>query len=89
MTLTQYEEGLPVHVAYKTMEVKVPLAKVLSDLGLRQFHIAETEKYAHVTFFFNGRHRGAVPRRGPRAGALAQSGHLRPQAGDERARHHR
>ena len=55
VTLTQYQEGLPVHVAYKTMEVKVPLAKVLSDLGLRQFHIAETEKYAHVTFFFNGR----------------------------------
>ena len=55
VTLTQYEEGLPAHVAYKTMEVKVPLARVLSDLGLRQFHIAETEKYAHVTFFFNGR----------------------------------
>lgn len=55
VTLTQYQEGLPVHVAYETMEVKVPLAKVLSDLGLRQFHIAETEKYAHVTFFFNGR----------------------------------
>ncbi len=55
VTLTQYQEGLPVHVAYKTMEVKVPLARVLSDLGLRQFHIAETEKYAHVTFFFNGR----------------------------------
>jgi 2,3-bisphosphoglycerate-independent phosphoglycerate mutase len=55
VTLTQYEEGLPVHVAYQTMEVKVPLARVLSDLGMRQFHIAETEKYAHVTFFFNGR----------------------------------
>jgi 2,3-bisphosphoglycerate-independent phosphoglycerate mutase len=55
VTLTRYEEGLPVRVAYKTMEVKVPLAKVLSDGGLRQFHIAETEKYAHVTFFFNGR----------------------------------
>ncbi|MFL5734195.1 MAG: 2,3-bisphosphoglycerate-independent phosphoglycerate mutase [Chloroflexia bacterium] len=55
VTLTRYEEGLPVHVAYKTMEVKEPLAKVLSDRGLRQFHIAETEKYAHVTFFFNGR----------------------------------
>jgi 2,3-bisphosphoglycerate-independent phosphoglycerate mutase len=37
------------------MEVRVPLARVLSDRGLRQFHIAETEKYAHVTFFFNGR----------------------------------
>lgn len=55
VTLTQYQEGLPVRVAFKTMEVKVPLARVLSDLGMRQFHIAETEKYAHVTFFFNGR----------------------------------
>jgi 2,3-bisphosphoglycerate-independent phosphoglycerate mutase len=55
VTMTRYEEDLPVHVAYKAMEVEVPLAKVLSDLGMRQFHIAETEKYAHVTFFFNGR----------------------------------
>ncbi len=55
VTMTRYAEGLPVRVAYKAMEVKVPLAKVVSDLGLRQFHIAETEKYAHVTFFFNGR----------------------------------
>jgi 2,3-bisphosphoglycerate-independent phosphoglycerate mutase len=55
VTMTRYEAGLPVKVAYKAMEVRVPLARVLSDLGLRQFHIAETEKYAHVTFFFNGR----------------------------------
>ncbi len=31
-----------------------PLAEVLSNLGLKQFHAAETEKYAHVTYFFNG-----------------------------------
>ena len=55
VTMTRYETGLPVLVAFKAMEVRVPLARVLSDLGLRQFHIAETEKYAHVTFFFNGR----------------------------------
>ncbi|MEO6457192.1 MAG: 2,3-bisphosphoglycerate-independent phosphoglycerate mutase [Chloroflexia bacterium] len=55
VTLTRYAPELPVHVAYKAMEVEIPLAKVLSDRGLRQFHIAETEKYAHVTFFFNGR----------------------------------
>jgi 2,3-bisphosphoglycerate-independent phosphoglycerate mutase len=55
VTMTRYQEDLPVHVAYTTKEVEVPLAKVLSDLGLKQFHIAETEKYAHVTFFFNGR----------------------------------
>lgn len=55
VTLTRYAPELNVHVAYKAMEVKVPLARVLSDHGLKQFHIAETEKYAHVTFFFNGR----------------------------------
>ena len=60
-TLTQYEEGLPVHIAYATMEVREPLAKVLSDHGLRQYHTAETEKYAHVTFFFNGRREEPYP----------------------------
>ncbi len=55
VTLTRYAADLNVHVAYQAMEVRVPLARVLSDRHLRQFHIAETEKYAHVTFFFNGR----------------------------------
>ena len=55
VTMTRYETGLPVRIAFQAMEVETPLAKVLSDLGLKQFHIAETEKYAHVTFFFNGR----------------------------------
>jgi 2,3-bisphosphoglycerate-independent phosphoglycerate mutase len=60
-TLTRYEQGLPVHVAYDPMEVREPLAKVLSDHGLRQYHSAETEKYAHVTFFFNGRREEPYP----------------------------
>jgi 2,3-bisphosphoglycerate-independent phosphoglycerate mutase len=41
-------------VAFQSDNVALPLAKVLSDRGLRQFHTAETEKYAHVTFFLNG-----------------------------------
>lgn len=61
VTLTQYEEGLPVHVAYETMEVHNPLARLLSERGLRQYHTAETEKYAHVTFFFNGRREPPFP----------------------------
>lgn len=60
-TLTRYEEGLPVQVAYDPLEVQEPLAKVLSDHGLRQYHSAETEKYAHVTFFFNGRREEPYP----------------------------
>ena len=61
VTLTQYEEGLPVHIAYETMEVHNPLARLLSERGLRQYHTAETEKYAHVTFFFNGRREPPFP----------------------------
>ncbi|MFO7169620.1 MAG: 2,3-bisphosphoglycerate-independent phosphoglycerate mutase [Chloroflexota bacterium] len=54
VTFTEYEKGLPVTVAFENDDVQVPLAKVISDAGLRQLHVAETEKYAHVTFFFNG-----------------------------------
>lgn len=53
-TLTEYEEGLPVHVAFPPRHVNYPIARVISEAGLRQFHTAETEKYPHVTFFFNG-----------------------------------
>jgi 2,3-bisphosphoglycerate-independent phosphoglycerate mutase len=53
VTLTEYEGGLPVEVAYPPVVV-TSLAEVLSASGWRQFHVAETEKYAHVTYFFNG-----------------------------------
>ncbi|HEV2128244.1 MAG TPA: 2,3-bisphosphoglycerate-independent phosphoglycerate mutase [Thermomicrobiales bacterium] len=53
-TMTRYEEGLPVHIAYAPTDIPNPIAKVISDAGLRQFHTAETEKYPHVTFFLNG-----------------------------------
>jgi len=41
-------------IAFAPEKVKMPLAQVLSEAGLTQFHCAESEKYAHVTFFFNG-----------------------------------
>ncbi|MFV2064367.1 MAG: 2,3-bisphosphoglycerate-independent phosphoglycerate mutase [Chloroflexota bacterium] len=53
VTLTEYESGLPVAVAYPPMVV-ASLAEVVSALGWKQFHVAETEKYAHVTYFLNG-----------------------------------
>ena len=53
VTLTEYEGGLPVAVAYPPMVV-ASFAEVASELGWQQFHVAETEKYAHVTYFFNG-----------------------------------
>ncbi|MGH2443499.1 MAG: 2,3-bisphosphoglycerate-independent phosphoglycerate mutase [Chloroflexota bacterium] len=54
VTMTEYQKGLPVHVAFLSGDVENPLARVLSERGLSQLHAAETEKYAHVTFFFNG-----------------------------------
>jgi 2,3-bisphosphoglycerate-independent phosphoglycerate mutase len=54
VTLTDYKVGLPnVRVAFPTQPV-TPMAEILAYSGLRQLHTAETEKYAHVTYFFNG-----------------------------------
>ena len=53
-TLTQYEEGWPYPVAFPPERPDVTLATVLSGAGLTQLHVAETEKYPHVTYFFNG-----------------------------------
>lgn len=53
-TMTQYEEGLPAQVAFPPIKVTMCLGKVLSENHLQQLRIAETEKFAHVTYFFNG-----------------------------------
>jgi len=52
--MTEYEKELPVTIAFANDDVETPLAKVISDAGLTQLHAAETEKYPHVTFYFNG-----------------------------------
>jgi 2,3-bisphosphoglycerate-independent phosphoglycerate mutase len=51
-----YEEELKLNLlsAFKTEKITNPLARVLAENNLKQLHIAETEKYAHVTYFFNG-----------------------------------
>ena len=54
VTMVEYEKDLPVEVAFPPLIIDMPLARVLSEAGLKQLHIAETEKYAHVTYFFNG-----------------------------------
>lgn len=54
VTMTAYEEGLPVKVAFpKPPRMRNIAGEYIASLGLRQFRCAETEKYAHVTFFFN------------------------------------
>ena len=60
VTMTEYEAGLPVEVAFPPEEVR-SLAHAASDAGWRQFHVAETEKYAHVTYFFNGGREAPLP----------------------------
>jgi 2,3-bisphosphoglycerate-independent phosphoglycerate mutase len=53
--MTQYDETMPnVHIAFKPTALKNTFGEYISNLGLTQLRIAETEKYAHVTFFFNG-----------------------------------
>jgi 2,3-bisphosphoglycerate-independent phosphoglycerate mutase len=52
--MTEYDPNLQLAVAFPKEEPRNTLAEVISAAGLTQLHIAETEKYAHVTFFFNG-----------------------------------
>jgi 2,3-bisphosphoglycerate-independent phosphoglycerate mutase len=53
-TMTQYDETFSVPAAYKPREIRRILGEIASEAGVRQLRIAETEKYAHVTYFFNG-----------------------------------
>jgi 2,3-bisphosphoglycerate-independent phosphoglycerate mutase len=53
-TMTQYDETFPHAVAYEPCEIRKILGEVASHAGVKQLRIAETEKYAHVTYFFNG-----------------------------------
>jgi 2,3-bisphosphoglycerate-independent phosphoglycerate mutase len=54
VTMTEYSNDLNVKIAFPPIEVTNNFAEVISKQGLRQFHIAESEKYAHVSVFFNG-----------------------------------
>ena len=53
-TMTRYRDDLGCPIAFSEQDVDETIAEVLSGRGLRQLHCAETEKYAHVTYFFNG-----------------------------------
>jgi 2,3-bisphosphoglycerate-independent phosphoglycerate mutase len=61
-TLTQYQEEWAYPVAFPPCRPETTLADLLADAGVEQLHVAETEKYAHVTYFFNGG--DEEPRRG-------------------------
>lgn len=61
VTLTQYDKNLPALVAFPPIDIDTTLANEVSLAGLTQAHIAETEKYAHATYFLNCLHEGQYP----------------------------
>jgi 2,3-bisphosphoglycerate-independent phosphoglycerate mutase len=62
VTFAEYDRSLAVPVAFPKEDVRDTLAEIVSHHGLQQFHIAETEKYAHVTYFMNGGREQPFPR---------------------------
>src|SRR5260370_33791066 len=63
VTMTQYDETFPFPVAFGPIVLSEIVAQVLSERGKTMFRTAETEKYAHVTYFFNGGGQTAEPAR--------------------------
>lgn len=61
VTMTRYEEGLPVDVAFPPQNIKNPLCKVFAENGLRQLRITETEKERFVTYYMNGQQEVMYP----------------------------
>lgn len=53
-TMTGYEDGLPTHVIFPPKKIEQTLSSAISNANMRQLHISETEKYMHLTYFFNG-----------------------------------
>jgi 2,3-bisphosphoglycerate-independent phosphoglycerate mutase len=53
-SIVEYEKGFPQKVLFPKEYIKLPIGRLISDFGLRQLRIAESEKFPHVTYFFNG-----------------------------------
>lgn len=62
VTMTRYLENQNINVAYEPPVIENPLGKIISDSGFSQLRIAETEKFAHITYFFNGLRKEPFPR---------------------------
>ncbi|KKU28693.1 MAG: 2,3-bisphosphoglycerate-independent phosphoglycerate mutase [Microgenomates group bacterium GW2011_GWC1_46_20] len=61
VTMTEYEQNLPVQIAFPPQVVEYPLSRVLSDANLRQLRLCESEKERFVTYYFNGQREQAFP----------------------------
>ena len=75
-TMTEIDSEFPCLVAITTDRPQTTLTKVVSEHGLRQLHCAETEKYPHVTFFFQRRGRSAPARRRTQTDSFTQGRHV-------------
>ena len=61
VTMTEYDKNFDCLVAFPPEEINTTLTKEISEAGLKQTHIAETEKFAHVTYYFNGGQQSPYP----------------------------
>ena len=79
--MTEYDATMPnCEVAYPPVDLKNVMGEYIANLGMTQLRIAETEKYAHVTFFFNGGREEPFEGEDRLRHPQPQGGHLRPQA---------
>jgi bisphosphoglycerate-independent phosphoglycerate mutase (AlkP superfamily) len=86
VTMTDYDPRYTgVEVLFRKDDLAMTLGETVSKAGLGQARIAETEKYPHVTFFFSGGREAPFQGEYVTVLALAEGGHLRPAAGNERA----
>jgi len=74
--MTEYEEGWPYPVAFPPARPEITLPQVIAAHGGHQLHVAETEKYPHVTYFFGGGEE--LPRRRAARGGCPHRGTCRP-----------
>ena len=81
--MTEYDRAFGLPLAFGPEDIRNTLAEVLAHAGVRNLRVAETEKYAHVTYFLNGGVEKAFHARGARADSIVQGRDLRPGAGDE------
>lgn len=85
VTMTKYHPEIPAAAAYVEEVGEYPLARVLSDAGLTQLHIAETEKYAHITYYLDVGHEKPFPNedhvliRSSRPKSFAEDAHMKAQ----------
>ncbi len=86
VSLTQYDVRFSSPFIFSQQQLPNILGQVVSAAGKSQLRMAETEKYAHVTYFFNGGVEKPFPGEDRKSDSIAKGRYLRPETGDERVR---